>query len=1432
MGEDAFVVVFLKPEIATGFFKFATRDNDSESEDTPSSIPGVSAVEAAFLLPNGHIIPLVLNRIKDKGFEIVQRRMYQFTKADARHLFTYEQQYRFKEDPEAFAAFLNSITSGPSLALVLKLPTALALGDANAAIKKWVELAGDWDPVVARKKALAASTPHDQWPLRALCGLNTVQNGISSSPHVCCSRRERFFLMPPAVPKLERATIVLLPSFHTNFPDGKEILLSTIGRETQAIVVESFEGCSLSDDQVITLCGLTRRSGSGQTCESIVQLAQEAVSSKGADVIVLEGLDLTYMLRFAVGPANVEIARLYFPESIRGRVMSKLPSVELPLELHPNEAADDDALGFESGLFLSFDPKLSIRNATEQGTPIESTLGLIKPNAACKPEAVAEILRMINLFGFKVERQRRLLLSRDQAGTFYAEHRGKVFFETLLEFMTSGEIVVLHLSRSHAIKAWRGLMGPTNSINARETHPWTLRARFGVDGTRNATHGSDSSASAARELGFFFGSTVSASSIASKPAFLDAKTEAQRPIVMSGTSETSVEKILTQGLKELVEEKVPDPLEACRWLGEWLVNYRSRGLNEGPEAYDVREPVRKIKPITSVKRTTEQGSFLKAHKVVAITLDTSINNILRNALLDTICNHLEKARYEVIDVASELEKYPALDVSVANLVKILKNCGRRRCVLFDCEDFTKNSVFHHEFKTQAPADWQINFLVRLDLENSNGSIPDSPSFDLPVFHFCLPSKSQELQKDGALHGLFQAVFDPNIVLLADPEKLIPATVWIEVATHFGFHLLTFEDFITSVKNSNDNSDDARLLLELLRSGSNVPSTLILTILRRVILGFQPGINIFGQKFMLFGFPWPDIQAIELEQVVGRPQSLLYIGDNKQRFNAKTWSRELPAWITAFQKKGLVKHVWIDSTVSVERVAVCSPVQSALLPVIGCFLGKCDGQEQFESLQIAAKAQGFVWVDCTSTPSAQKLRELLLRAHAGREKFLLYGYPQTSAQAAEFLDLVGSPQFVIHNSSASPVAPELLAVFDAHPDISQLDLASFQSSNGASKLRSTFSRKQVVAVVGSVDTLQLPQLRDAVAPLGYDVIEFNHDQVWHDDVERVHEFERQVQAVQAPRCLVIGAPEISSFYKTMENRIGSSMHKILILQHVKVRVRAPDAMDDEDSAGDSDEERGHVHMDDNGSDGDDNANPAIRWRKVLQALSPQLLQLVQTSASTLNSSISIDVVGFLENTPRGSSRVVQDVVARLRPRLFGVVGHRFSFYQTAARGFCRRHLVGFLDLTNVPSNREALQQVETIVATTPHSSYCLDGFPRSSLPDAITASVSSTPRYVAQQLWELDRRLGKMTTLVHFTATLEVLEERTPRQVSRRMLELAQDDLEQTSTDLVRWFTTGKNHQTITEVTCDRTVEDAQKEMVNVLQWTLRPSRPAIKQKGV
>lgn len=95
--------------------------------------------------------------------------------------------------------------------------------------------------------------------------------------------------------------------------------------------------------------------------------------------------------------------------------------------------------------------------------------------------------------------------SPETAGEFYGEHRGKHFFPTLIDFMTSDVAIGMELVRENAIAHWRKVLGPTNCQVAKETAPDSIRAQFGTDGTRNACHGSDSKPSAQRELDFIFG---------------------------------------------------------------------------------------------------------------------------------------------------------------------------------------------------------------------------------------------------------------------------------------------------------------------------------------------------------------------------------------------------------------------------------------------------------------------------------------------------------------------------------------------------------------------------------------------------------------------------------------------------------------------------------------------------------------------------------------------------------------------------------------------------------------------------------------------------------------------------------------------------------------------------------------------------------------
>ena len=168
-------------------------------------------------------------------------------------------------------------------------------------------------------------------------------------------------------------------------------------------------------------------------------------------------------------------------------------------------------------------------------------------------------------------------MTEAEAKDFYAEHEGKKFFPKLVSFMTSGPIYALCLSKVGAISAWRALMGPTNSKEAREIKPTSLRAIYGTDNTKNACHGSDSTLSARREVLFYFPDI-------SFPSLVD-ESDLRKYI------KKELEPILRKGLTVLCKHKPSaGKLEATRFLAQWLLEnnpHKGRVVAEG--AFDVDE---------------------------------------------------------------------------------------------------------------------------------------------------------------------------------------------------------------------------------------------------------------------------------------------------------------------------------------------------------------------------------------------------------------------------------------------------------------------------------------------------------------------------------------------------------------------------------------------------------------------------------------------------------------------------------------------------------------------------------------------------------------------------------------------------------------------------------------------------------------------------
>ncbi|MGD8416475.1 MAG: nucleoside-diphosphate kinase [Pseudomonadales bacterium] len=131
---------------------------------------------------------------------------------------------------------------------------------------------------------------------------------------------------------------------------------------------------------------------------------------------------------------------------------------------------------------------------------VERTLSIVKPDAVAR-NIIGEIYSRFEKNGLAIVAARMMHLTRAQAEGFYAEHKGKPFFGSLVAYMTSGPVVVQVLEGEDAVARNRELMGATNPADAA---PGTIRADFAESLEANAVHGSDSTSSAEREISYFF----------------------------------------------------------------------------------------------------------------------------------------------------------------------------------------------------------------------------------------------------------------------------------------------------------------------------------------------------------------------------------------------------------------------------------------------------------------------------------------------------------------------------------------------------------------------------------------------------------------------------------------------------------------------------------------------------------------------------------------------------------------------------------------------------------------------------------------------------------------------------------------------------------------------------------------------------------------
>ncbi|HKI58083.1 MAG TPA: nucleoside-diphosphate kinase [Trueperaceae bacterium] len=132
---------------------------------------------------------------------------------------------------------------------------------------------------------------------------------------------------------------------------------------------------------------------------------------------------------------------------------------------------------------------------------LERTFAMVKPDGV-RRGLVGEVVRRLESKGFRIVGMKLIHVSRELAERHYGEHRGKPFYEGLVDFITSGPSVAMVVQGENAILEWRKMMGATNPADA---VPGTVRGDYATVIDENVVHGSDAPATAEREIGIFFG---------------------------------------------------------------------------------------------------------------------------------------------------------------------------------------------------------------------------------------------------------------------------------------------------------------------------------------------------------------------------------------------------------------------------------------------------------------------------------------------------------------------------------------------------------------------------------------------------------------------------------------------------------------------------------------------------------------------------------------------------------------------------------------------------------------------------------------------------------------------------------------------------------------------------------------------------------------
>ncbi|KAG9477479.1 hypothetical protein GDO78_002720 [Eleutherodactylus coqui] len=403
----------------------------------------------------------IIMKIQEAGFEILASEERSMTESEARDF------YKHRAGEEKFQELVQFMSSGPCHVLIIS-----KLGDEDV-IPEWREFIGPTDVEVAKKEKPES--------LRAQYGTEVLYNAIHGSNDREQASRELAFFFPnfksqqqhteeSASRTPERTLALIRPDV---LKDRKDEVLQSIQDAGFSIAMQ--KEIMLTEQQVEDFY----KEHLDQ--EYFPALKQQMTSGPILALALVKDHAVTQW-RNLLGPADLTKALNEAPDSLRARFTPKETAIN---QLHGslNSAEAENEINF----FF----------------PVEHTFATIKPDAL--EEHRDEIMERIQAAGFTISQIKETRLSQEMAEEFYKEHKGKPFFDQLINYMCRGPCLMMILSKENAVQEWRALMGPTDPTEAQTSSPDSLRSLFANSVLQNAVHGSSNLNQAQEKIKFIFG---------------------------------------------------------------------------------------------------------------------------------------------------------------------------------------------------------------------------------------------------------------------------------------------------------------------------------------------------------------------------------------------------------------------------------------------------------------------------------------------------------------------------------------------------------------------------------------------------------------------------------------------------------------------------------------------------------------------------------------------------------------------------------------------------------------------------------------------------------------------------------------------------------------------------------------------------------------